>query len=80
VGYYTGPASGNSSAANQASQVMCGPGSYCSQGLRFDCPSGTYGDVPLLSSAACSGMCAAGHFCNSGATSATQNPCGSEAW
>ena len=45
---------------------------------KFDCipcPAGRYGNVEGLTSAACSGMCAAGYWCGEGSTSPTQNAC-----
>jgi hypothetical protein len=55
---------------------MCPPGSYCVLGVRRECPAGRFGAVAGLGSSDCSGACAAGYYCPSGSTSATQLPCG----
>ncbi|CAM9217060.1 unnamed protein product, partial [Sphacelaria rigidula] len=41
-------------------QVLCGPGFYCTEGVRRPCPPGTYGNTSGLSTPSCSGPCAAG--------------------
>jgi hypothetical protein len=61
-------------------EVACPMGSFCSPdeapgGARL-CPAGAFGNATGLSSAACSGPCAAGYYCPRGSTSATQAPCG----
>jgi len=54
----------------------------CNAGTYFDgvkcslCPGGTFGAIPGLTSATCSGLCAAGFFCPEGSTSSRQKPCG----
>lgn len=50
-------------------------GYFCAEGARTLCPAGRYGDRFGLSSAACSGVCAAGYYCPAGSISATQLPC-----
>lgn len=50
--------------------VLCDPGHYCVGGEQKACPAGQYGDRSGLGTAACSGLCRAGHFCPIG----TVNP------
>merc|ERR1719163_1436630 len=54
-------------------QRQCEPGYYCVAGIRRICPAGRYGGVAGLSSAECSGVCARGHYCPKGTTSARAN-------
>ena len=41
-------------------QVQCESGFYCTEGVRWACPPGFYGNVSGLSTPYCSGPCAAG--------------------
>jgi len=41
----------------------CDEGYYCISGIRKECPSGTYGNVKKLTTAACSGPCTEGYYC-----------------
>ena len=56
----------------------CSPGRFSVgfAGTCTSCPAGTYGDVQALSSAACSGVCAAGFYCLPGSASPTAAVCG----
>lgn len=62
--------------------VPCPQGSFCSPneapGSSRLCPSGTFGNVTGLATAACSGPCEAGYYCPRGSTSATAQPCGNK--
>ncbi len=58
--------------------VACPPGSYCEQGVRRDCPAGTFGCSIRLSTRQCSGNCSAGYFCTAGATSNVEQACGAD--
>jgi hypothetical protein len=58
------------------SQLPCGPGWYCQDGIARQCPAGKYGATSLLSTTECSGDCEKGHFCPPGSTSPTQYRCG----
>lgn len=46
---------------NSPTPFTLGPTNFT--GCQFDCPSGTYGNAPNLTSAACSGDCPPGHYC-----------------
>ncbi|CBK23508.2 uncharacterized protein [Blastocystis hominis] len=74
-GYYSGPESSNES--NRSEQTICPIGSYCSNGVKNECPAGTYGSSEGLSNEQCSGLCEAGYYCLAGSTNATANDCGS---
>ena len=70
IGYYCPEGSG--------SEVPCPPGSYCgaaSLAAPTPCPAGTYGATSILTSATCTGPCAAGYYCQPGSVSATQQEC-----
>ena len=71
VGYYT---TGNTR-TTRSGQQPCPPGSYCLDGVVYDCPAGRYGAASLLSSPLCTGPCAKGHYCPPASTSRTQRPC-----
>lgn len=51
----------------------------CASGIRYECPSGRYGDTTLLSTAGCSGPCAAGYYCPNASISVMQLVCGGNA-
>ena len=55
----------------------CDVGHYCKEGIRYHCPSGTFGDNEFELNSSCGGNCAAGHFCPEASTSPTQIACGS---
>ncbi|GMF50831.1 unnamed protein product [Phytophthora fragariaefolia] len=61
-------------------QRPCEPGYFCVNGIKYQCPAGTYGETSGLSTAACSGKCAPGYYCpsypNPPSISRTQNECG----
>ncbi|CAM9428034.1 unnamed protein product, partial [Laminaria digitata] len=61
-----------------ALQVRCEPGFYCTEGVRWACPPGFYGNVSGLSTPHCSGPCAAGYICGAGAITPTEKVCGGE--
>ncbi|ETP31356.1 hypothetical protein F442_19775 [Phytophthora nicotianae P10297] len=62
-------------------QRPCEPGYFCANGVKYQCPAGTYGATSGLSTADCSGKCAPGYFCPSypgpPSISRTQSECGS---
>jgi hypothetical protein len=60
-------------------EQSCEPGYYCVHGERRSCPAGRFGSTPALRDDACSGPCAAGFFCGSGATVPNETACGSPA-
>jgi len=56
---------------------ICGPGYFCTgDGTKRKCPAGKYGKSSGLSDEECDGNCEPGHYCESGATTATQHLCG----
>jgi hypothetical protein len=57
-------------------QHVCPRGHFCTGGVRYKCPAGTYGYTHGLSTSGCSGACAGGHYCPAASTSAQQKPCG----
>ncbi|OQR95945.1 hypothetical protein THRCLA_22041 [Thraustotheca clavata] len=71
VGYYT---IGNIN-STRVDQRSCEIGSFCSRGIIYECPSGTYGDSPGLTDETCSGWCSAGYYCPPGTTLPTSLPC-----
>jgi hypothetical protein len=73
IGHYSDP---SDPADRRVRQVLCEPGSYCVGAVKYPCPAGTFGGIFGLSSAECSGPCAAGHFCPEGSTLPTQVRCG----
>ena len=78
-GYFTGPGAAGTAVADvthQQYQTQCPPGSYCTGGVRYDCPGGTYGASPGLLDRGCSGACNAGYYCPPGSSSARAAPCG----
>ena len=74
-GYYSGPETENES--NRSEQTICPIGSYCVNGVKNECPAGTYGSIEGLTTSECSGLCEAGYYCLAGSTNATANDCGS---
>ena len=58
------------------SQLPCDMGHYCTSGVRFTCPAGTFGSTSELKDASCSGPCSAGHWCGAGSVSGSANVCG----
>lgn len=75
-GHYT---VGGANATARTAQRPCEPGSFCHGGVKFDCPPGTFGSaaapVATRTGAACSGLCAKGHWCPAGSTSPTEVAC-----
>lgn len=62
-------------------QLPCEPGYYCARdGMKRQCPHGTYGATSGLQTSQCSGLCTAGYYCPSypfpPSTSSTQVACG----
>ena len=90
AGHYTTPVDGWSaegvqvgSGFTRTGQEMCPRGHYCNcepdgckpDGIKRQCPAGRYGSVPGLATDECSGLCAEGHYCEIGSTSARERPC-----
>eukprot|EP01041_Mallomonas_annulata_P008562 gene8562-17664_t len=70
-GYYS---MGNN-ASTRFAQAICPIGTYCSKGVMYDCPAGSYGNITGLMTPLCSGLCKKGYFCPPGSTSSTELPC-----
>ena len=58
-------------------QNICPPGTYSSiaSSVCDSCQGGSYGNSTGLSTSTCTGLCAAGHYCPTGSSSATQFIC-----
>lgn len=70
-GYYTVDPQGSddvNSASSRSAQKVCPRGHYCTAGVKYLCPGGTYGTREGLDTAACSGMCPEGWYCPAGST------------
>ena len=63
-GYYT--VGGDSDGGTRSMEIICPPGSYCINGVKYMCPAKRYGNVEGLSSHECSGWCTPGHYCEVG--------------
>jgi hypothetical protein len=72
TGYYS---LGSEDVNLRTSQKQCEPGFYCSEGVRYDCPAGRYGNAFGLSKRECGGVCAVGYYCPARSTSAREYPC-----
>lgn len=51
--------------ATNSAQIVCEPGYYCVEGIKYPCPPGTFGWRSGLNSSTCSGLCAPGYYCPS---------------
>jgi hypothetical protein len=63
--------------STNATALICPAGlySYAGAAVCAECPPGTFGDSPGLSSALCSGACTAGYACPAGSTNTTASAC-----
>jgi len=59
-GFFSDPAQ---APHRRTQQLLCPLGSWCSDGLKHECPAGTYGDVEGQHTAACAGRCPPGRWC-----------------
>ena len=73
-GFYSSPLSASS--MTRYSIEECEPGHWCILGARHECPAGTYGANPGLSTKECSGPCHSGYYCINGSTVPDQFECG----
>jgi hypothetical protein len=60
----------------RSAQTKCDPGHYCIDGVKYQCPGGTYGNVFGLFKPECSGKCHPGHYCPPASILPTQRRCG----
>jgi hypothetical protein len=58
--------------SNAHESLLCEPGHYCAAGIRHQCPGGTYGKEPGLTTPSCSGVCSGGYYCPIGSASETE--------
>ena len=58
----------------RSGEAVCPAGSYCTGGVRVECPSGRYGGTEGLADANCTALCAAGTYCEESAV--REQPCG----
>jgi hypothetical protein len=72
-GYFASPSSTTSLCADN----VCPPGSYCpvNTATPFLCAAGLFGSSPAEYTAACTGSCLAGYWCDVGSTSPLQAAC-----
>ena len=72
-GYYS---TGGNAFDKKTNEAIAPKGFYAQEGLLFECPAGTFGDIEGNSDASCSGPCDAGWYCPPGSRSATERFCG----
>ena len=67
IGYYTiNSNKSNDDENTRSSQILCPPGSYCTNARKFLCPFGTFGEASGLTTKNCSGLCPEGWYCPPG--------------
>eukprot|EP01038_Epipyxis_sp_PR26KG_P010959 gene10959-14719_t len=57
--------------------IICPAGSYCVNGIRYDCPAGRFGGIIQQYNVSCSGPCEEGFYCPAGSVSSRQIQCDS---
>lgn len=67
VGYYT---------VDNSMQVICPMGSYCLNGIKYYCLSGTFGSSVGLISSSCTDVCPVGYYCPKGSSKPIECPAG----
>lgn len=72
-GFYT---VGGEDPTTRKDQLIAPVGYYAVGGLLFSCPAGRYGATQGLTEPDCTGPCAPGYYCESGASRPTWKPCG----
>ena len=70
-GYY----SSGGNRTTRVTQIACPMGTYCVDGIIYDCPAGRYGRDEKLYTPECSGLCQRGYYCPIGSTTRVQVPC-----
>jgi hypothetical protein len=55
---------------------VCEKGYYCSNGIKYPCPAGKYGDTEGNTNETCNGLCHAGFYCPIGSKTSTAFYCG----
>lgn len=56
-------------------ETPCPMGSYCQDGVIYDCPAGRYGRAQRLSNPECTGACQKGFYCPVASTTMNEIPC-----
>ena len=74
LGFYSTPETAHR--RSRTGQLECPIGSYCADGLRFDCPAGRYGAIKREINASCTGSCSAGYRCAAGSVRPDAAACG----
>lgn len=80
LGYYSTNADGsfltNDNSVKTRSKIkICEQGFYCSDGIKYICEAGYYGNQEGLSTFSCSGLCPAGFLCPAGTIEPYNRPC-----
>lgn len=71
--FYSIPSEGESLRVGQA---VCPYGSYCKNGIKLPCPSGTYGETTGLNNSSCTALCPIGSYCPLGSVNPIACPAG----
>ena len=72
-GFISGPFSANETL--RSTIEACPLGYYCTGGVSYPCPAGSFGNSTGLSTPACSGLCPIGFYCPEGSSSPDMYPC-----
>ena len=72
--FYSIPEEANTD--NRVAQLPCPPGTYCTNGKKNSCPSGTYGHTSNLMNSNCTDLCPLGHYCSENSVNPVQCPPG----
>lgn len=78
-GYYSVDSNGLDTVDSQHSRsniLICPLGYWCSEGVKYTCPAGTYGSATGLSDASCSGLCPQGFYCPAASENPYKHSCG----
>lgn len=76
VGYYTiQSVESLQLGGGYTSQEPCTRGTYCRDGVKYDCPAGRYGSLSQETNSSCSGLCRGGFYCPAGSFISTQILC-----
>ena len=72
-GHYS---AGGQDGSTRTREMLCEPGRFCKNGVRYECPAGYYGSTFGNAESLCDGKCRVGYFCESGSSYERQFPCG----
>lgn len=76
VGNYSIGGADQASGTDMSAQALCEAGYYCTDGRRYPCPRGRFGNSTGMSTDQCSGECEAGYYCPQPATTGRARKCG----